>query len=1447
MALLILFSHTFSNYFTQSYHDRHQGTHYPLYYSEQQDQGRESSYWTVTGSRTGGASHEYDNWKDQELTGPSSSHFPFILARHPQQHQDLGEYQPNETRDREWTAAQRPAREYERGFLQEGWQRRWEPCSPVRYNREVSTKRNDSSYRELEAWAARYSHSLPRRRRIEAELRGATQGFLEGSRAPERDNRSGTDPRIAALQQVIHSSNIRESGLWDRSGRQRAPTYYPSHTPVTDTGHMLNMKEKTSYRRSLFGQPPGYIAPPPYNSPQKSSPMLHQSDSSWEQEGKRQACWSHPTLRKEDTSVDDRKGDKEDFKKTNVDHHTFPVLEALKHQRQETDALQESSPINIQKSHIQFEGMLSLQQPQVLHTAQNKKINEEPSSKVIEGRKFRLNKKTGGMTIFCLVSRKAGTSEIPSLPISTLQKNTELGGTSKGLRESGDSQAHKLADEVDFRIPTLSEQSNTFTARNINDQQKETPICIESEMLVVNLSNKAEADVLQEKAIHADCTFGRQVSQSAQSASVKYPLWREPSFPIRSETDSSSTCLKANCEEGESDVLHNQEVSVEVHPTDTESEDSKGLLVVDTTCVVVKMEQISSPMKEHVHYLDSTPHTQHNPPDILSTVSPECVLSNSQLNQDVKTDQNVETEPLHNNERPETEQDSDEKKAPEGESGISILCMSTFSVSERETLEERAERILGIPLHDCITEQQPEDATSFLDFRVEDEGVQPFPIKGTDSDAAKEFPEDTTEEEQSQIQLEFDQTEDAVCLQENDDAKDQVANGESFARCQEQMSTMSEENNTDLQPITDIKVSPEIEMTQDRNLKSASEEGTTEQSQKENPLVENENSSQHPSQCFSPPPDFSSLLSPSLDCEAPNLAPSLMLSSSDLPSLLYISESNMEESPHPGVIALNLPETLAPHPTSESQQLTPSLPVGFPLHTEHSPSPSPLDLVSQTAEDASSIKDLDKEVEASQLMNNEISEKLAKHVTEELVSQQHFERGQPFDAICLKEINVANEQQTKEANKAPTDHILEQIQENAAEVNVLQLQCVQEEAVVCVKESSMTEEKPPTEVKGDPADQIQRLEIFKENAIEVNILQQQSESYLSEKQPPKEVNKGPTDLLEQTISQENMTDFQSQTEVNILQDQYDNRDEDASCIKEIYMTEDKLQKEVDEDTAGLLQQKISKANATDSQNEIKIEYLLNIEPQDEPSNSSPPSPSDSALNAAGDAAPAVAMPDTVPSPLHLVSCEEPLKFSSSSSSDSPPVLLPGSSPPLTQEGSGSVSSDTSLKEEPQYPKSLWDAVNRIRKHTAPDSENEEEEVNELWDPESVGEDLGCPDVVQDMHFEKRVSDEAGQQEVSTEGSIDGVEVGKIQQDPCQEQLCGYAKEDTLSCSSSHCSENAIIVADEDKNMPPNGETELKMVNDEEFQMAEGEQCCSVEVKDETTAKEENDDGGQCHK
>lgn len=1185
---------------------------------------------------------------EQEQVGLSSSHFPFTLERHPQHHQELGAYQPHETREREW--GQRGSREYERGFPREGWPGRWETCNPVRYGREASVKRNDSSYRELEAWAARYSHSLQRRRRIEAELRGASLGLAESSRAPERDNRGGT----AALQQVVHP------GPCDRAGRQQA---HPSQVAFTDTGHPP--KEKTCFQRRLYNQPPGYIAPPPYDTAQKSPSVPQQGDTTWAQEGKKQTYWSHPILKKQDMTGDHRARKTERFTKPDANQHTF----CSQYCRPETDSLQGGSAGYALRPHVQFEGMMSLHQSPILHTFHNK---AEPSAKIIEGRKFKLNKKEGGITIFCLVSRIADATEIPSSPVCGLQTNLRnaVGGRAKGLSESGTRQGQKLADEVDYRVPTFQEQSEPSNTGDIN-KQKEPATCAK------------KSDVEEEEAKDADSTAGIQAAESGKPASVKYPLWREPSFPVGSEHLSSSTCLKEKREEDESGVLGNKDIPAEVHPqseartedVEEESEDAKGPLTADATCVVVKLEQIPSPKKQHVHFFDTAPHLERGE-DIQSTLSQECVQSDSQPNRGRKTEDNTKLELLLDTEKPDTEPDSDiVDKVKTEQRTISDPC-ATSSVSDRETLAERAERILGIPLNESITEQQPEDAES-----LKNKTDESFTAEVKENEASAE---DNTEEEHSQNQLELDQT---TCLPETDEAKKQadVTGGQ----------------DSSVRPETPIRASDEDD---DRKIDADRDENANEQGDNESTVVEDNTS----------PPE--SWPSPSPDCQRPDILLPPVPSSSNPAPILENPESKRND--------LELTAISAPANVSSAQ--TPS---------QQSASPHPQDPQNTTTceldnqpQPVSDVLDLAEDGKTSQMTNGEISEETEHVPVDETEELQQDEIRELAEVNGEREPDLDDEPQVEEGGVLLDCGVEET--ETPAEVSQ---NLSQDEDSICTPESPRTEEQLSEDTEEENTEQIQPLEESKKDIIHAVCLQPAG-MFTDDMEPLKEVETG---LLDQTTSHQNNHQTVHSQEIIILQ-LCDT--EDASIHKEI-------SDEPSEGATGDPEQVTGKENSS----EAHVDTENQQEPN--PSNSSPdvampppselPAPSHGAdkdiapsvtTDPSPDAADAVTI-ETDISPLYWAPCEESQMLSSSS--ESLPVPITSSSPPQAQEGNESVPSDSTPSEEPQYPKSLWDAVNRIRKHTAPDSENEEEEVSEMWDPENVGEDFGGLQGAQDTVAEKK--------------------------------------------------------------------------------------------------------------
>nr|XP_057911830.1 uncharacterized protein si:ch211-159e12.5 isoform X2 [Doryrhamphus excisus] len=425
---------------TFNYHDRNPVIHYPSSnHDDQRNHVRESSHWSLPRSGTAGSRLDYTKWTDPQLFTPtSSSQLPFVLDYRSQQ--NLADYEPSEVR------------ECVTGDYGRSYQRRWE-----------------ASKRELEAWAARYSHSLPRRRRIETEQRGASQGLLER-------RRTRIDSCMVAQQQIGQCTNTREDPAHWEIASPEAPN--PSY----------GMDVKGRIGLGMFSQPPDYIAPPPYDTPRKRSSVTPHSDINRIQVER--------TREKPDRN---QKTDVEEFPKqrSRVNNADIP---------------QERFP-----------------QP------------GESSSKVIEGRKFRLSKKTGGMTIFCLVSRIAGPTEHGSF---TPSANTKIGNSST------DNPTSKVADEVDKT--TKTKQMEPSSKKSVAPEEK--------------------------------LTEEFKTNDAKLAPPARYPLWKEPSFtrnPLGMEV------RRLDVKKG------------------SESKEGEDLLVIDTTCVVVKMELIQSPKKEHVHLLDS--------------------------------------------------------------------------------------------------------------------------------------------------------------------------------------------------------------------------------------------------------------------------------------------------------------------------------------------------------------------------------------------------------------------------------------------------------------------------------------------------------------------------------------------------------------------------------------------------------------------------------------------------------------------------------------------------------------------------------------------------------------------------------------------------------------------------------------------------------------------------
>lgn len=1367
------YSHV-SHHFADSYNERLQTPQYPQYYSEQQDHCRESSYWTLPGSRAVASMPTYANWTDQNLAGHSSSHFPFILNTQPQHQHHMRHYQLHEGRDREWTSVKRASVEHDREFLKEGWQRRWETGSPVRYNnREAPSKRNDESYRELEAWAIRYSHSVPRRRRIEAEMRGTTPGFVDSSGA--MDNPRGTDPRLVALQQVLHSnSNVKAAELWTEAGRQQSSIHHPSQNHLND--------QRNSPRKA-FSQPPGYVAPPPYNSPQKSLQML-QRDIRQKDLGQ-QNLRSHNTDRGQNSSESYRNEQKDNQKKSDDNLHDFLKSEGPHQLKMETETLQESPAVSVQESNIHCGGMLSLQPPQLLYSTSIQPNNLSP--KVIEGRKFRLNKKKGGLTIFCLVSRIADTSEdlglsaYPQKLKSTIKDNATL--------QSGDlSETAKLADEVDFMVPPLGEQSNASPGINDLNQQGAVGECMQGHLPGNYSSNKTDNYVVskEEEENNAKCTIERQVTHLEQSSSVKYPLWKEPSFLCRSETEILSTCPTEGEKEEKTDISNYEAVSTEAATKNkvetaeikevSDFEHCKCVPVVDTSCVVVKIEIISSPKKENVHYLDSTAEPEHSLLNIQMAHSAENGQPSIQLNQDITQENLFEKEAAHLTELPQSEVilDSKQKQTMEDETLMKISIDSISSVSEKESLEGRAHQILGIPVDDCFKEQQ--------------------------------------------VQLDNVQTHDAVCLVENGEnlIKAEDASAEDLAKPQEQLSLMHEQNN-DLQCDLSIHLLPETS--------DGPSCGTT----RSTPSLESNVTTEELSQSL--------ILS--------NVSSSLLLLSPNAESLgcdVSPLKFSLDKRLDPGLMSLNQPPEHTPNQSPPSETTSPQLALTPPhteagqtsnlqdlstlAHTNNSPEDScpiqcHLDLINEIAE-TSSLKDQEEKGQSVLLRSCEIGDAhfhFVKDETDKVVSKQHFEKF--GTGCCMEDIFVATEERAKKSNDSQvdqmTDRTLEMSQRDTSEIN----KCLKEQQCFYGKEGSLNDKQ---DFKDDSAEQ------GKTSPTEIQVLPQlqmfpQSSDNHASISKDLEKTKSAAGTVEKPSSQE-----ENASEVNTLHEKHINPPQKMTCAEQTCIPEDHPKDGASKDYSPQLKEPIPKQTATDSQSHEKTENWQNnnLKPisiltptltldSDTPSCEFFSSDMDTkaTLKENVDGACPAIITQSVYCQDYIVT-KETLRLSPSRSSDLSPSILPlveGESDPT----------NCLQEEEPQYPQSLWDAVSRIRKHTAPDSENEEEEVNELWDPESAGEDATGSMSAQDLNL--NWSSVLGEREGWTLLQVAGSEeFGYLQ---IQKQA-----EDTLSCSStsSHGSEDTVVIAtDEEEVVDALAHCASTSTAHEDTKQ---EQCCLSEVADE---------------
>ncbi|XP_028854536.1 uncharacterized protein LOC114800859 [Denticeps clupeoides] len=748
-----------ARYFSHAYQEKQHRTNYQEYSREHL--AYEPSCWTLPRSQTGGVLQDYTNWADTAAL----PNFPFTLESQSQS-QISSVRAAQERKGREWLPRDIPRslRERQNESVQgsEGQAVRewWDSYSPVHYRKDGAKRSlSDSSYRELEAWATRYSHSLPRKKRIESAMWGGAQGPLATEKISDWMGRSyGTEAyqRPANITRLPPQKN--NLGHCDGYDVYLPPPYIPPPGIPNQEAMSSNIKENAyTVQRRPFSLPPCYITPPPYSN---QSARVHLAEKH---------------VKEEVMSVANTSDMLPAMRRPNYDMITG-LEGADELQRRDTHVACTNSPQNEQIEHRPWKGTSGTLQPQIHGT-----VHAIPtSSDVPTNTNTKIKKRRGGETVFCLVSRMGTLAGLSSSPEDPLKPQSlplfvsPLAGVCEGTRQHDSLETEKSqksphpADEVDSEVLITEPNcvlacNNTQIPLHLKHKPKGSSNWMDVEQAAAHreellraiqkcgakhqASGKYDISLTMKNNEYNDQALpdstktyalspktSKKATELVNENSVKFPLWREPKWHCQSQKSAEQTS------EANSDIsvlaqdFHN--CPNNVRQSDIREglqNDSNGFLVIDTTCVVVKVEFICPPKKEHVQYV-SCPYYGSTDPDPVGT-SETVIESNQELMSNVSSKDDTSVPQTMNNYELGKDQEATENTvenmldAVGDESCNSIPYDSNEETSSslapvKETLEERAVRILGLPLQNgnsqtdvsqenpCIQEQLEDDEIS---------------------------------------------------------------------------------------------------------------------------------------------------------------------------------------------------------------------------------------------------------------------------------------------------------------------------------------------------------------------------------------------------------------------------------------------------------------------------------------------------------------------------------------------------------------------------------------------------------------------------------------------------------------------------------------------------------------------------------------------------------------
>lgn len=532
-----------------------------------------------------------------------------------------------------------------------------------------------NSYGQLEAWSRQcYHHSLIRRKHLQGEMWREIQNALKTERISGSAGRSVcTEP---SQRPSVHISENRFNLL---------PSHQPpSYTSVKyDTsGRMLNEQGESKVLRSSWSQPPDYTPPPPYTSQLNwNKPMgMLEPDGSFPNLSKEYRFGSGPHNERqiEQSSVlfsDRRPGTM-----------PFPGPDRTQPQKEFWPS-----------------GQQQIKNQQQVFTSQSSGHHEkyQMSYSDITLPKPKRRRRSGG-TVFCLVSHMGELGGLCSSPHDLpLKRQTFPLLKSSTFTET--QEQVQLADVADscqsltlFNLDPTPEETRE-ERQNQSDQNVRLSNPLEElrknreelrkqtneKRCFMDLSkNKHEdsknTDSSKDNVTTAVSSKSTSLVVPQHQTTLKFPLWKEPK-----PHHCSNGVLKKNNKANRSISREDQYERSESR-NNAQTNENTGLMVIDATCEVIRVEFIVLPEK--------------------------CVISRPTDSSKQRSDSNHD----HKTTEPAIDRSS-----------VCRLITQTSHTSSKvqpkhETLKERAERILGVVLQNSFNEAQTLEEIS----QMEDSSIQ---------------------------------------------------------------------------------------------------------------------------------------------------------------------------------------------------------------------------------------------------------------------------------------------------------------------------------------------------------------------------------------------------------------------------------------------------------------------------------------------------------------------------------------------------------------------------------------------------------------------------------------------------------------------------------------------------------------------------------------------------